>query len=334
MSEVQSLSFLVGCHAVTAVATDLVERNSRFVDHYDSAYFASVSSALLRSIEAADQTDRSETHRLATGMISNYGQSIEAFFAMLFAVLQAPSCPLPWLLKYRRSDLLELIRLVNENKHHDLCRVHASGSSWDGISNTINSVEGTSEIPRNDVVESFAALWRNLAKEYVDDRYSAEYNSIKHAARIEPGGFNLAIGGNPNAMHSLGGSEFGMSTQRLVNLKNTPTKHKGAVFGLRRIHYNWDPGRIHLRTSLISDSVQNVLQFARGLRAGSMSRVTFNFDTTRDVFRDASVRSLGVTVFDLDTDIEYDPSFLHDSDEVRERYRTRKLFYVPKSKTE
>lgn len=65
----------------------------------------------------------------------------------------------------------------------------------------------------------FSTLWYRFAGDYLNENLIAEYNSLKHGFRINPGGFKLMVGpeSTPGVaapaerMTSLGSSEFGSS---------------------------------------------------------------------------------------------------------------------------
>jgi len=45
-----------------------------------------------------------------------YSQGLETLFALLCAVVQAPDCVIGWFLKYRNSELFELVRKIREGQ--------------------------------------------------------------------------------------------------------------------------------------------------------------------------------------------------------------------------
>src|SRR5215813_11903501 len=59
--------------------------------------------------DLADSLGDEDNSHAVLGLRLLYGLSLEAFFALLFAVLQAPEAPSAWLLLYRSEDLEELI---------------------------------------------------------------------------------------------------------------------------------------------------------------------------------------------------------------------------------
>lgn len=333
MSNYNVFSFLVGRNVRTVVATNLEHRVRQFLDTYDPDYFSTVASALLDRFNSVPENSLGTKNRLAAGILVTYNQAIEAFLALLFAVFQAPQCPIAWLLQYHRSDLIELINCVENNSHVDIFRILPDGPEWEGIARTINLIEGTAEVSRETVTGSYSSFWRNLAREYCDERYYDEYNSIKHGNRVQLGGFQVEIGISPHAMHRLETSDYGTTIQRRKLLTNTPKKAKKNVFGLRETHFNWEPRRIVRRTELIRDSMFNTLQFLRGVRLGNLNQVEFTFDNEPGVFIEAGARGLGVHYMDIDSDIQFEPAFMPDREAVRKEYQEGKIMVRRKNET-
>src|SRR3954462_13843791 len=73
------------------------------ISGFDPFYFSQLAD-LLRTGLNGDSTERA-----TLGIRTIYGLAVEAFFALLFATLQAPHAPAAWLLLYEPRDLRTLI---------------------------------------------------------------------------------------------------------------------------------------------------------------------------------------------------------------------------------
>lgn len=324
--EIQQFQFLVGSRVAAVVASDIKERNKRLVENYAAGFFEDVAAGLHHQFQAADpRTDKKKRNHLSAALRLVYGQASEAFFAVLFAALQAPLCPIGWLQEYRRSDIVKLISLLDEGRADDLFRVTLKGHGWSGISNTINDIEDGQTFTRESVVRNFSVFWKKLGAEYSDEKQNAEYNQIKHGFRISPGGFNLSVGESPHSMEPLGGSAFGSEIHRLLPLKNSPDRKATSVFGLRRTLFNWDVDRLVARISLIASSLHNVLEFLKAIQRGSMGSAEFEFDGDPNSFDMAAIPILGVSSLDIDHEIEYQPTFEPDRESLLQDYKTNKI---------
>lgn len=267
-----------------------------------------------------------------TNIRALYGQALETFFAMLFATLQAPYCVVGWLQKYNRRDLLELINIVTENREFKLFKVFLKQNRWECISETINLFDVTTSEHRNDFICQFAKFWKLLAKDFIDDRQSAEYNSIKHGFRIEHGGFKLSIGKNTSSGHPtdtkgqmlLGSSKYGSTIQKIEPLINSPKNSK--VFTLRRTSFNWDPKFLLKRLQLIGYSLCNIQSFIKAIHKGTPKKELFKVPDESTLFSESSLPNAGVSVFDMDYTVQYSSEFEPIEDEIKKEY-LQKIFF-------
>src|SRR5262249_14056086 len=82
---------------------ELKEKNLEFLRGIDSRYFQYVVESNIEHLEGEDK------HRAALSIRLAYSHAIETLFALLGALVQAPTCPLGWLLSYRK-ELPEIVR--------------------------------------------------------------------------------------------------------------------------------------------------------------------------------------------------------------------------------
>ncbi len=112
--------------------------------------------------------------------------------------------------------------------------------------------------------EAFGRLWGRFANDFLNDMARREYNSLKHGFRIDPGGFSVSVGWErspglpcpPEAMHSIGGSQFGSS----FFVKEKFHKHN---FTIQRCLRNWMPANFVRALKLVSISLYNIVSWLR-----------------------------------------------------------------------
>ena len=112
--------------------------------------------------------------------------------------------------------------------------------------------------------ERFARFWSRLAGEFLNEKARAEYNSIKHGLRVNPGGFYLAIGreespGVPapaEAMRSMGGSPYGST---FFEIERVGAGKRSPHIRARSVSVNWSATGLCGRLALISSSITNIV---------------------------------------------------------------------------
>ena len=155
---------------------------------------------LARLLEADLSTE--DPNSGALGMRLLHGLASEAFFALLFAVLQAPDAPAAWLLLYRPGDLDELIRRLEAGKQLP-CRWELTDTSWHGIAKTLIPLDDNDVVGGSEVVQRFGKYWARLAAEFRDGLATWELNSLKHGLRARAAAPYFSLGGRqiPSAEH-------------------------------------------------------------------------------------------------------------------------------------
>lgn len=255
---IRNVPFMVADRPYCVWSWDIDERNAELLRGIDPWYFKHLALMYAEFL----QTD--ENQYASIGLRTAYHHSLETLFALICATLQAPHCVLGWLLKYRTSDLYELVRKISAGEQI-ISLLDLRGTSWQSISKLINR-SGTGDPQKSHhMAELFGGLWSRLAEDFLNETYSVEYNSIKHGMRVSLGGFWVSMGKEETAgvppprdrMAALGGSEFGVSFFKPSNL------HNSSNFWLRRHLLNWAPGNLVRALHLISMSLNNILAFLR-----------------------------------------------------------------------
>ncbi len=325
---------------------DLRNRNVQHLKSLDPRYFDYVARANFAHLDAEDTEER---RRAATAIRAAYHHGLESFFALLFATLQAPDCLVGWMQIYMPVKLRELVKaldpmLAERGDDRDRARHrHAQLSqhlkvrpraTWEGVSATVNLVPGDDEERAKRVRENFANLWRGFGKDFVNQNFTDEYNSIKHGLRAGSGGFDMAIGlqasegepAPPEAMHSLGGSEHGSSFFMARTFVEWPAqkekkprfsgRDRNLSFRVRRHHLNWDPRGLCTALALISVSIHNVRTFALALN-GIESGQQF-LTPAKEAFSMPLGQLGGVAVSNMDALVFKGDIELFDEDRIRQ----------------
>lgn len=243
-------AFVVNESARCMWSDSLRERNREFLEGLDPGYFKYVAALYEREIQGEHKSASSLALRLA------YGQALETLFALLGAAIQAPHCPLGWILSYENRELYDFVKSLSAGR-----RVLAAGFqplSWADVSREIHLFEPTPPKAAADVQREFGEVWALLAHDFADKSASEEYNSIKHGFRARQGGFNLTlkpIGHDaPPALESK--SEFGTKSFALKWLDKA-----NGNFCVLDSWRNWDPKSLVVRLELIAASIVNVRSY-------------------------------------------------------------------------
>jgi hypothetical protein len=142
---------------------------------------------------------------------------------------------------------------------------------WEGVSKALIRPAGGDERAA-EVQRLFAGLWRRLARDFLNDSFADEYNSMKHGLRTGPGGFRFALSlegasGEPVtsgdailASESEHGSSF--FVRRTFVTEPYEQDHRAGqrarYFRVRRQLLNWDPKGHCEALALISVSIDNI----------------------------------------------------------------------------
>lgn len=341
--------FAVGTVPYCVWDWDLKERNFEYLESLDPDYFDYVGKTNLPHLDAENPSER---RRAATAIRAAYHHGLESFFALLFATLQAPGCVVGWMQVYSPADLRAMVRSVDPGlwgKREQRKQTRAfrekllpyvwvkprAFSWWEGISKAIHRLDyDQAEAKR--IQERFGGLWHKFARDFVNDTFISEYNSIKHGLRTGFGGFYMLIGPEAvpgesppaEAMHSLGNSEHGSSffTPRTF-VENIAQKDKKARpghgrgrdfhFRIRRQALNWDPRGLCEALSLISSSIHNVRTLALWLNGSDPAGLQFAVPEESS-FRGPLGRPPGIASNNMDSVVLNTDTQMFNKDELKE----------------
>lgn len=291
--DIQYRFFVVNDKPFCLWDTDIQSLTLEFLESIDPTYYEFIADSHL---EAAIE----EKSKFASLVIRTaYSQGLETLFALIAATAQAPHCVPAWINSYQNKDLYSVVEKISNNQPL-LSALKEEHLSWPKLSEIILSGFQIEDKEKEaSIKDGFGKLWTRFAKDFLDQGFSGEYNSIKHGLRIRPGGFHLSIGvedkpGVPapkERMQLMGSSEFGSSyfvSEKMVD--------KSYHVRLRRRHRNWDPEDFSWGLHLISMSLSNIISFLRMLNGVSPEEVRFQWPSDMSAFSEPWKRSLKIGV--------------------------------------
>ena len=250
---------------------ELKRRNLEFIERIDPRYYnyiADINSEALRG----------ETSQYAaTSVRIAYCHGLETLFALLGACIQAPDCVVGWLQKYKPFQLRKLVTAIFNRRNKIRCKLNIQSVTMEELSGLINQFDLRDEKELLRLKGLFSTLWYRFAGDYLSEELVAEYNSLKHGFRVNPGGFRLMVGPEStpgvaapaDRMTSLGGSDFGSSFFLIEGIGNEADKKNTTHFRLKATSLNWDPECMAVGLRLISISLNNILAFLKSLNGSS-----------------------------------------------------------------
>ena len=202
-------------------------------------------------------------------------------------------------MKYKNRDLRSVVSKINKGVGFP-CTLNGR-PSWDTISRAVHHF--VPEQKHTDISERFGTLWRRLARQFIDDYFEPEYNSLKHGMRATVGGFSVAVGRettygtppSPENMHTIGGSEHGSSFW----MPPRKVDRFGFTFELsKNVTRAWVPREFVCALPLIGMSIGNVAGAALIESGVSPATVRFEWPSDADAYEApwrelASIGSIG-----------------------------------------
>ena len=252
-------SFVVDETPYCMWGADLQEQNQRLIDGVDPRFFNYLADTHVAGLEGPERQHAALAMRLA------YAQAVETLFALLCAALQAPNCPLGWLLAYKNRELKRVVQHISSGSPV-LSRSVTRPVTWHSISRDLHAFTHASAHEDARIKNLFADTWARLAREFTDDLAADEYNSIKHGFRAQTGGSSLQIrnSGVESDTSLNDRSEFGTRFFSVDRLSS-----RGTNFSAQNAMRNWAPVSLAVRMELIVLSIGNVVTYLR-MRLGSI----------------------------------------------------------------
>ncbi len=316
----QSIKFPVGSRPFCIWDEDIREKNIAFIDQVDPEYFEYVAKVHEQYL------DGEEKARAAAALRLTFHHALETFFSFLGSAIQSPACIFAWMLKYKPSELRVLLEKINANsgditalrkyqKDSDRellsCFKHIK-INWYDISQLIHQWGFGDPETDDEVRGCFEKMWFKFARDFVSEKNTKEYNSIKHGFRVKSGGFHIAMApadeSTPNMndanWHQLGGSEFGMSYYSDAKIKDAPKlKKKDPHFQVMRTMQNWDPSTIVYTIPLISVSIKNIISFLKMYNEVEGPHTFFKPSTLEQFKTPYNIDRVGASTLELRTTI-------------------------------
>jgi len=268
---------------------DLAETNRRFIRNIDPWFFSYQAELHTAMLANAEVDSASRSHYPALALRLTYGMALEAFFATLGAVIQAPDCVFGWLSNYRNDELRMFVERLSKGEFvRALPPFHPV--SWERILENLLAPLKDAHPERFDkLVRLFTKAWTNFAADFLSEASSLEYNSLKHSFRVEPTALKIEIGLN------------GADTEPLIT-STSPLAHTFPhlvrMTGARRHHYDVARTAVALNPSahaaslhLLACSMHNIIAFARHRVMESSDTIEVRFPDNDDVFEALSTRA-------------------------------------------
>lgn len=304
--ENQGISFVVDEQPRMFWDWELQEKNLKFLRGIDGKYFEYLVHKHVEHLEDEDENK----HYAALSIRMAYFQALETLFALLCSLIQAPNCPLGWMLSY--WDLRSLVTKVN-SRQRLYSRLAKNPITWRELSEIVHK-----GIPFDDeknawITQGFGDCWANFAADFVQNDLSREYNSIKHGLRTKLGGFTLAIGmettpGVPAPKENMevwGKSTFGSSF------------YVSEKIGEHKLHYrprfhgqNWDTDKLSSAVFVAAMSITNVASYLRILNGDPPEDCEFRTPDGKEIFDEIlsfkGKFKINITGMTFDTTLEPD----------------------------
>jgi len=297
---------------------NLREKNIEFLEGIDADYFSYVANLNLGHVNDEDR------HRAAVSLRLAYSHGLETLFSLLCSAVQAPQCAIGFILNYRNTDLLNLVKKIS-NKEPVYTKFRQTPVSWGSLAEHIHSGLAYEEEKKVWIQRGFGKLWSWFANEFADENMTLEYNCIKHGLRARPGGFDLAVGredtpGIPapsENMVSLGGSAFGSS----YFVKEFVATRDKLNFRPRRHARNWSIHNLANGLILISMSINNVVSWLRSVNGVPMNKCRFMNPVSEDRFEEPWKESVGVNHASMDLVITAEHVIPSSAEDILQSYQ-------------
>ncbi|NCT69286.1 MAG: hypothetical protein GXC76_16780 [Rhodanobacteraceae bacterium] len=295
----QSYAFAIDERPQKVWDWDLTEKNLGFLRGIDPEYFvhvAQVNAALL---------EEKKTNSAALAIRLGYSHALETFMAFAGASLQAPACPLAWMLRYTNDDLRKVVENI-ANGSLKYARLTPT-PTWAGLAEALVGGLSASDEQKSQIAGGFGGLWSRFARDFLDESQGAEYNNLKHGLRAAGGGFALKIGlepspgisAPPEAMQLIGGSEYGSS----FFIVEKPVGGK-IDFRPRRFSRNWHPKNLFHGMHLLSLSLGNLISHLRAKAGDDIAQLKFRWPSDNQAYSSPWTYNLGVTSSNFDIVLE------------------------------
>ncbi|WP_136806060.1 hypothetical protein [Desulfosediminicola flagellatus] len=299
----QAHHIIIDERAISFWDWELKSKNIEFLKGIDPDYFNFIAHSNVSQLETDNK------HNAATAIRVAYSHATETLFALIASSIQAPHCPLAWMLNYKNFELINVIGKV-VNRENLNTRFKNKNLTWHLLSETVHKHINPEKVDKNRIISGFENLWSKLAKEFIDMNFSYEYNAIKHGLRVSPGGFKVVVcpeispgvADSPDKAIILGESAFGSSYFVNESIKGTP-KHN---FRPKRHGRNWDPIHLANRLPFIAMSISNILSWLCVINGEQPNSCKYHYPSDLNLFEEpwGNEVNLEHTTFDINIESE------------------------------
>ncbi len=282
---------------------DLARMNDLFLRSYDRDYFDYVTTVHVTQLE--DQA----AARAAVALRTAFHHAMETLLSLLGALSQAPDCVAAWLpncsnatLRRLVDDMLSGTPLLTQRGRQRI--------SFQDLSKFVHSHVWLDEDPPAATAGRFATFWERVAREFLNDAHTAEYNSIKHGFRASSGPFVMRVGLEheyavpppEQEMQTIGASPHG--TTFYVAEPLSPSPEARFHLKLKQQRLNWRAEAMAQAVQLLSLSIANVVGALRILGGAKPSTIRFHRPENPDAFEAPWRWSVGVTETSMELSID------------------------------
>lgn len=253
-SKVDVNQFVVNDRPYAFWDPNLREDNLEFLNSIDPDYYFRTTEILMNQLEGDDKYFAALSIRLT------YSNALETLFSLLCATVQAPLCPLGWMLSYKNYELKSVVEKISKNEEI-LSHLKLERITWCELANMIINSDKIEQW----VKAGFSEFWKEQATIFLDDNYSNEYNSIKHGLRIEVRegvGFNFEnITDDKNNKKTLKFNKSSFGSKYFT--KEELISRNKINYKIAKNSTNWFPYKMALSIRLIYMSINNILVFLK-----------------------------------------------------------------------
>jgi len=285
MKQMPARLFKVFETPVAIWGANLSDENREFLNDYDCNYFQEISQLLYDALKN-DKLENERRNALLISLRQTYLNSIESFFAFLFASIQSPDCIFGWLLKYQTKDLKALVQSINNGKSV-FNKYEIELSSWDVL---YSKVFPTKLFDNDSLMlkEKELKAIKIFANEFLDEVVSSEYNSIKHGVRCKQNSISKMLVKDIEII----GSEYGSEFIKLKRLEDKNNQKNNANYCYTKIYSHWNPQSMYARIQIIAVLQHNLRNYL--LRFGISGQVSLEYlILDSEVYSDAFERKSG-----------------------------------------
>lgn len=283
-----------------------------FLDNFQPEYFEYQADTNLNKLNY-----KKRRKMAAIALRTAYSHGLETLFSLICASIQAPHCVPGWMLFCQNRQLYSLLEKINESISVD-CMLE-DPISWKNISSAIFAhLSLPDKEKEKNIKAGFANLWSKWSKDFLERKFSQEYNSIKHGFRVKPGQHYVAVRSSPSSKGTLiGKSEFGSSFFSYEFLS------KSSNFIMTKNTRSWEPEAMAWGLHLISMSITNIISAIKVVNGISANKVKFTYPSDIKTFSKPWIRtsSFGVSSFSSKLIIPPESAYQFSHDELKELYK-------------